>query len=280
MLLWGKRLGISLRQNIVQTMEVPDSGIYLRTDRLVTDFDSDGWPQVGRDRALELFRKAFATHIAGDQHLGSTIHYGIDDYGDAGYAIISPAVGNLWSRRWHPPVEGRNRQEGWPGYLGDFEDGFGNKITVHAVANPHKTAIEPVRQHEKATGYSVIKFIKSSRDIELTNWPYYAGPGNGEPFPFWPVHINQLDNYGKTATHWLPELRVSGMKNPVVKVYREINGELIYSIRINGENFQPKVFSLGRYRIEVGEPDEDRWQLFEGVFATSFPERAPMEIDF
>ncbi|HUS87219.1 MAG TPA: alkaline phosphatase D family protein [Bacteroidales bacterium] len=266
--------------NIVQSMEVPDSGIYLRTDRFVTDFDSDGWPQVGRDRAIRIFRKAFATHIAGDQHLGSTVQYGIENWRDAGYAIISPAVGNIWSRRWHPPVEGRNRKENWPGFLGDFEDGFGNKITVHAVANPHRSIIEPTRHHEKSTGYSTITFIKSTRDIELANWPYYAGPGNGDPFPFWPVRFNQLDNFGKVATHWLPELRITGLDNPVVRIIREVTGETIYALRINGTSFQPKVFSFGSYRIEVGEPDEDRWQTIESIYATSFPERGPLEIGF
>ena len=33
------------------------------------DFDANGWPQTGRNRALRAMRKAFAFHIAGDQHL-------------------------------------------------------------------------------------------------------------------------------------------------------------------------------------------------------------------
>lgn len=270
----------ALNDNVTQISEVPDSGIVLSTDKFANDFDSNGWPQEGRDRALRKFRKAFATHICGDQHLGSTVHYGIDNYRDAGYAIVSPATGCIWTRRWHPPVDGRNRKEGWPSNLGDFEDGFGNKITVHAVANPHKTTVEPTRHHELSTGYSSIKFNRVSRNIELANWPYYAGPDNGEPFPYWPVRFNQLDNYGREAVVWLPEIIIEGMENPVIRIYRERTGEMVYSLRINGNSFQPKAFYYGNYTIEVGEPDTGTWQKFEGVNATSFKERTPIEIKY
>ena len=268
----------ALNDDITQTMEVPDSGIVLSTDRLVSDFDSNGWPQVGRDKAIEKFRKAFAAHISGDQHLGSTVHYGIDSWRDAGYAIVSPATGCIWTRRWHPPVNGRNRKENWPSNLGDFEDGFGNKITVHAVANPHKSTVEPVRHNELSTGYSSIKFNRRTRDIKLANWPYYSGPENGEPFPFWPVVFNQLDNYGREAVAWLPEIITEGMLNPVIRIYRERTGELVYALRINGNSFQPKVFNYGNYTIEAGEPDTGIWQKFEGINATSFSERPPLEV--
>jgi hypothetical protein len=261
-------------------MEIPDSGIVLTGDKTVSDFDSNGWPQLGRDKAIRLFRKAFATHIAGDQHLGSTVHYGVDDWRDAGYAIVSPATGNIWPRRWHPPVEGRNRADQWPVNLGDFEDGFGNKITVHAVSNPHITGIEPTRHHELCTGYSSIIFRKDTREIELANWPYYSGPDNGSPFPFWPVTFNQLENYGRQAAAWLPEIMVTGIDDPVLRIIRERTGETIYTLRINGTSFQPKVFAFGNYTVEIGEPDTGNWQKLEGINATSFRERNPLELSF
>lgn len=268
----------AMNDNVIQAAPVPDSGIVITTDKFANDFDSNGWPQQGRNNALKIFRKAFATHIAGDQHLGSTVQYGIDSYNDAGYAIVSPATGCIWSRRWHPPVSGRNRKEDWPSNLGEFEDGLGNKITVHAVANPHKSKVEPTRHNELSTGYSSIVFDKNNRTIELANWPYYAGPENGNPFPFWPVRFKQIDNYGRKATAWLPELQVEGMKNPVVKIYRERTGELVYSLRLPGNTFQPKVFFFGNYTIEIGDPDTDRWQTIEAINATSFKQRKAIEV--
>jgi alkaline phosphatase D len=270
----------SMSDGVVPGLEIPDSGLFLLTDKLVSDFDSNAWPQTGRDRALRLFRKAFATHLAGDQHLGSTVQYGIDSWGDAGYAIVSPATGNIFPRRWHPPTAGQNRKEDWPVILGDFEDGFGNKITVHGVTNPHKSTIEPVRHNELSTGYSVARFIRESRDIELENWPYYAGPGNGLPFPYWPVKFNQIDNYGRSAVAWLPELIIEGMDDPVIRLTRERTEEIVYTLRIAGKSFQPKVFYFGTYTIEIGDPDEGTWQVLEGISATSFKERQSLEIEF
>jgi alkaline phosphatase D len=270
----------SLTDDVVPLMTIPDSGTYLMGDRLATDFDSNGWPQNERDRAIRIFRKAFAIHIAGDLHLGTTVQYGVEDFRDACFAIISPATGNIWPRHWFPPSTGYNRKEGWPENYGDFEDGFGNKITVFAVANPHKSAIEPVRHNQVSTGYSMITFNRATRDIEMANWPYYADPEKDKPFPFWPVKINQADNYGKQASGWLPEIKVEGLTNPVVKVIREYTGELIYSIRISATSFQPKVFDYGNYRIEVGEPDEDRWQIIEKLYPTAFREREPLTIRF
>jgi alkaline phosphatase D len=270
----------SMDDNAVPVMPIPDSGAYIDGDKLATDFDSDGWPQIERDKAIKLFRKAFATHIVGDQHLGSTVQYGVDDFRDAGYAIVSPATGNIWPRHWFPPAEGKNRKPEWPKNYGDFEDGFGNKLTVFAVANPHKTEMEPTAHNELSTGFSLIKFNRLTHDIELANWPYYADPEKDKPFPFWPVRISQLDNYGKLTTGWLPEVKVEGITNPVIKIYREFTGELVYSLRIAGSSFQPKVFEMGNYRIEIGEPDQDKWQKFGQIYPTEFKEREPLVVKF
>jgi hypothetical protein len=272
--------GDSLTDDVVPLMPIPDSGKYIQGDRLATDFDSDGWPQAERDRAVKLFRKAFAIHVVGDQHLGSTVQYGTDEFRDAGYAIVSPATGNIWPRHWFPAFPGNNRQPGWPENFGDFEDGFGNKITVFAVANPHISTVEPVRHNQYSTGYSEITFYKGTREIELANWPYYADPVKDKPFPTWPIKISQTDNYGRNAAGWLPEIRVEGLINPVIKVIRELNGEIIYSLRINGSSFQPKVFDYGNYKVEVGEPDQDKWQTIERLYPTSSKEREPVVVKF
>ncbi|MEE8605681.1 MAG: alkaline phosphatase D family protein [Candidatus Aminicenantaceae bacterium] len=265
---------------VVPGLDIPDAGTYVAGDKQVADFDSNGWPQNGRNKAIRLFRKAFATHIVGDQHLANTSQYGVEDWRDSSYVIVSPATGNLFPRRWWPPVPGKNRTLDSPNYTGDFEDGFGNKVTVFAIANPQKTTIHPERHHELATGYSVITFSKNSRDIELANWPYWADPAKDKPFPGWPIHINQLDNYGKKALAWLPEIRVTGIINPVIQVYRQKADEMVYALRIDGQFFQPKVFVLGLYTIRVGEPDKNAWQEFRDIQAKSSKEISPLEVIF
>ena len=232
---------------IVPFLEIPDSGVYVTGDRIVTDFDSDGWPQSGRDRALKIIRKAFALHICGDQHLPSTLHYGTDEWGDAGYAIVSPATGNIFPRRWFPPQPGRNREDGSPEYTGEFR---------------------------------AIIFRSSSREIELANWPGYAGPATGEPFPGGPVTISQADNYGRKIIGWLPEVVTEGLWNPVVRIISESTGETVYSLRISGNSFQPGVFRYGSYTIEAGDPDTDIWRKAEGIQAWSSRERQKLVFSF
>jgi hypothetical protein len=270
----------AMSDGVVPGLDIPDAGSYVRGDKLVADFDSNGWPQVGRDKAIRLFRKAFATHIVGDQHLANTSQYGIEDWRDSNYVIVSPATGNLFPRRWWPPFPGKNRLPESPEYTGDFEDGFGNKVTVYAIANPQATTIHPVRHHELATGYSVITFFKNIRDIELANWPYWADPAIDSPFPGWPIRITQSDNFGKKAKAWLPEIRITGLVDPVIQIFLQKTGEMVYALRISDQFFQPKVFAPGLYTIKVGEPDKNVWQEFWDIRAKPSKDMSPLEVIF
>jgi hypothetical protein len=265
---------------VVPGLEIPEPGVYLEGDKMVADFDSNGWPQAGRDRAIRKFRKAFATHIVGDQHLATTSRYGVEDWRDSGYVIVSPATGNIFPRRWWPPVEGKNRAEGAPRNTGDFEDGFGNKITVLAVANPRKVEIPPTRHHELVTGYSVIRFEKAGRSIELANWPYWADPEVDSPFEGWPIRFNQMENYARPAKAWLPEIRVEGITDPVFQVLRQETGEMVYTLRIEGRVFRPKVFEAGAYIVRVGEPDTGTWRELKDLRAAGGREAKPITLKF
>ena len=176
--------------DITPRLRVLPPGEYAEGDVRVQDHDSNGWPQTGRNMALERMRRGFAVHITGDQHLGSTIRYGIDEWGDAGYAIGVPAVANIWPRRWFPPPsEGGNRRPGAPFYTGDFRDGFGNKITVHAVSNPHTVEAEPTWINQRAPGYGIIVFNREIRRITMSNWPRWVDPSaaGARPYPGWPI---------------------------------------------------------------------------------------------
>ncbi len=237
-----------------------------RDNRLVADLDSNGWPQSGRNRALQEIRKAFAFMLAGDQHLATIIHHGIDNWNDSGYSFCVPSIANLYLRWWVPLEPGKNREPGAPEHLGEFHDGMGNKITMLAVANP-----TPEENHDKLTtraaGFGVARFNTKTRKITVECWPRnvdVASP-SAEQYPGWPRTIDQIDNYSRKAVAYLPALRVRGAANPVVQVIDQDSDEIVYTLRIKGRRFQPKVFKQGTYTIKVGEPAEDRWKILRDI---------------
>lgn len=64
-----------------------------------------------------------------------------------------------------------------------------------------------------------------------------------------------LDNYGRKALGHLPEIVVKGMTNPVIQVIKSRTGEIIYTLRIRGNSFIPKVFEDVEYSVKVGDPE-------------------------
>ncbi|MEL6925075.1 MAG: twin-arginine translocation pathway signal protein, partial [Bacteroidota bacterium] len=250
---------------VVPKLRVMKKGDYAPNDRPTQDMDSNGWPKQGRDRALRILRKGFAFHLAGDQHLGSSGQYGVDDWGDAGYFICVPSVANIWPRRWFPPEAGNNRQPDAPKYTGDFLDGFGNKVTVATVSNPVFTNKKPAMLYDRATGYGIVKFKKSTRQIEFANWPREVDPATpgARPYDGWPITVSQMDNYGRKAVAYLPTLQIEGLKEAVLKIRASDTKELVYALRLNEATFRPGVFTSGRYDIHIGEGA--KMQSFEGI---------------
>lgn len=255
-------------------LAAPDE--YIVGDKKAADTDSGGWPQSGRNRALRAMRKAFAPHVAGDQHLGSTIQYGIDEFGDGPFAFVVPSVANLWPRRWYPPEAGADRQPGAPPYTGDHFDGFGNRMTVHAVANPVQSGAEPTALYDRVPGYGIIRFDRLSRDIVFEAWPRWVDPSSpdAEQFYGWPVTFNQLDSYGGEVGY-LPTLEISGLESPVVQLVDERTDEVVYTVRVPLLTFRPKIFDAdATYTIVIGEPGTTNMQTLTGVrMASSDGER-------
>ncbi|MEO7650744.1 MAG: alkaline phosphatase D family protein, partial [Bryobacteraceae bacterium] len=174
---------------------LPEGG-YGEGELTVADHDSNGWPQTPRNEALRAMRRCFAFHIAGDQHLGSTIQYGIDAFNDASWAVCVPAIANIFPRRWYPAEPGGNRKPGAPRNSGEYLDGFGNKVTIHAVFNPQAVEYAPRPLHQRAPGYGIIVFDRATRKITVTNWPRWvdATAAGAKPCPGWPITIDQTDN--------------------------------------------------------------------------------------
>ena len=193
---------------ITPRLKVIAPGEYVEDDEPVADHDSNGWPQTGRNKAVKLLRSALAFHIAGDQHLGSTIQYGLDGFNNASWAICVPSVANIWPRRWFPSEPGAGRREDAPAYTGEYRDGFGNPMTVHAVSNPVANGIEPEALNHRSPGYGIVKFRRADRTIEIANWPRWvdATKDGAEPYYGWPIVIQQTDNGLNGATVELASL--------------------------------------------------------------------------
>jgi len=252
-----------------------------RDNRLLVDLDCNGWPQTGRNKALSEIRKAFAFMICGDQHLGTFIHHGIDDWNDAGYSLCVPSIANLYLRWWAPLEPGRNRGPGVPEYLGEFLDGLGNKLTMLAVANPGERENHD-RLTTRSAGFGVVKFNKKTREITVECWPRNVDitePG-AEQYPGWPQTIRQADNYARKATAYLPTIQVSGMTDPVVQVIDESDGEIVYTLRIQGASHRPKVFRAGTYTVTVGQPGTDRMKTLTGMRSLPPGKTRTVEVQF
>ncbi len=257
---------------IIPTLRIMNKGEYPLGDRPVSDFDSNSWPQTGRDKAVKSIRKGFAFHLAGDQHLGSTVQYGVDQWNDSGFAFCVPSISNHWPRRWYPSKEGNHRDLTKPKYTGEFKDGFGNKMTVHAVSNPLFTGKEPSRLYDRATGYGIVRLNKKERTITLECWPRQVDykTGVAEQYDGWPITISQGDNYGREAIAFLPSINIEGLINPVIQIINEATDEIEYALRLNTTSFKAKVFDKSvLYTVRIGEPDTNTWKEKKGVTPNS-----------
>ena len=223
-------------------------------NRLLADLDSNAWPQKGRNKALRELRKAWAPHLCGDQHLAVLVQHGVESYRDGPFAFTSPAIVNTIYGRWWKPEDEKpglrpisNSPLPW---TGDFEDGLGNKITMHAYANPEN------RQNElkRADGFGVARFNKRNRTITFECWPRFAKVTDGDKAQFagWPVTVKMADNDGRKIMGWLPKL-VFSKKNQVVQIKNLKTEEILYTVRINGTTFQPKVYSMDPHEVRLGK---------------------------
>src|SRR5688572_11915302 len=240
--------------------------------RLVADYDTNGWPQTERNAALREMRKAFAFHIAGDQHLPAIVHYGIDQHRDAGLAFAGPAVNTGYPRWFEPLKPGENRAAGAPENTGDFRDSFGHPMTVLAVADGAKQPRQPVLEklHDKVSGIGLVRFDKKNRKITVECWPLLADPTQtGTQFRGWPQTFDVLTNYGRAAAALLPKLQIRGAADAVVAIIEEAGGELVYSLRLSGSEWQPHVFRPGKYTVRVIVPETGAAKELKGLEATA-----------
>ncbi|MEX2114913.1 MAG: alkaline phosphatase D family protein [Pirellulales bacterium] len=238
--------------------------------RLRADYDANGWPQAARNAALQEIRRAFAFHLAGDQHLPAVVHYGIEEHRDAGVAFAGPAINCVYPRWFEPTNSGARRAPGAPENTGDFRDHFDHPLTVLAVANPaEKFRNTPLENAlDRASGIGLVRFDKSRRRITIECWPLLADISQpGSQFAGWPIVIDAHANYGRRPAALLPTLAISGVENPVIRVTDETTGEMVYNLRMRGGSFQPWVFGLGEYTVAVMDLDSQRTVRLQHVVA-------------
>ena len=186
----ANKSGVKMKSVLSQTGFCGGAHLHGRKqNRLHADLDSNGWPQKGRNKALKLIQKANAVHIAGDQHLATLIHHGIDEFDDGPWAFVVPAiVNNYYSRWWWPEDEqaGPSSNGNLP-WNGQFLDGFDNKISMHAYVNPD--------QPSNGAGYGLIRFNKDDQSVQFECWPRDADVRSAaaKQFDGFPVTVSLKD---------------------------------------------------------------------------------------
>lgn len=225
--------------------------------RLHADMDSNGWPQTGRNHALATLRKAFAFHLAGDQHLATIFHHGIDEYRDAVWSFCVPSIANLYLRWWEPLEPGKNRERGAPEYTGDQLDGFANKVTNYAAANPEKTPAGNVL-NTRAAGYGIVRLNTKTRQITMECWPRNVDitDPSAQQYPGWPRTISQYDNYNPPSWGKLGELTFD-IEDPVVQLVDAATGEVLYTVRADGKTFTPGAPRGETFIVKAGKNAAD-----------------------
>ena len=226
--------------------------------RLHADMDSNGWPQSGRNRALASLRKAFAFHLAGDQHLATIFHHGIDEFRDAIWSFCVPSIANLYLRWWEPLKPGANREANSAEYTGDHLDGFANKVTNYAAANPERKPAGNVL-NTRSSGFGIVRLNTGKRTIKMECWPRnvdITDPKTSQ-YPGWPKTITQFDNYNPTSWGKAGEITFN-VADPVVEMTDEVSKEVLYTVRIKGKTFRPHLPKGTTFTLKAGRNASDQ----------------------
>lgn len=249
--------------------KIPSPGVWIEGDHLVADHDSGAWPQHGRDAAIRKWRKAFAPHLCGDQHLATTSHYGLEAFREGVYSVCTPAISNIFPRRWFPPDVAPNALPGMRN-TGDYLDAFGNRMTVLAAANPARhpgPGLDGLRY--RVTGYTILACERATRQTSIAVWPRWVDPSapGARPYAGWPITIDQIDNGLRGAAWALDRIETPDFADPVVQVQEEASGEVVYTLRIRGNAFTAPVRNAGTYTVLAFDPDGDYHRAWKGVQA-------------
>jgi hypothetical protein len=70
------------------------------------------------------------------------------------------------------------------------------------------------------------------------------------------------------------------MRDPVIQVINEADGDIVYTIRVKGSSFEPQVFEDGTYALSEGEQGTDRMKIFKGLRPSLKPTAETLKVAF
>jgi len=65
-----------------------------------------------------------------------------------------------------------------------------------------------------------------------------------------------------------------------VQVIDEANGQVVYTLRIKGNSFRPKVFKAGKYTVRISEPDTGKTKTLKNVESLPPKKRGTLKVRF
>ena len=274
----GQKFKVVVSQTGYAAMHVTFAG------EMARDSDSGGFPKVGRDKAVRLFRRCGALVVCGDQHLGTMTRLGIEKPSDSVYQFCVPALANIFWRWFYPNTPGADRKPEEPEHLGEFVDAWGNFLRMVAVANPERRELLSQKLRQRyvipeaeakhgsgdtartclGDGYGVVRFNKTKQTAVVECWPHNADPEAGDKqFSGWPITLKLEELDGRKPVAWLPDLLIEGQADPVVQIVEQTTGEIIKITRAKDNFYRPGVFDASKiYALRIGEPgsSEGWWE--------------------
>ena len=256
-----------------------------REGKITRDFDTGGWPEQGRDRALEAFRKARALIVCGDQHLATLVQMGIDSPADGPVQFCVPAIGNIFWRWFYPKEPGSGPLADPLGYAGDFLDGFGNHFRLLAAANPTDVEFMGDRNQTlrrwnsrpgvnedlvrlcQGDGVGIVRIDKQARTYKIECWPYDVTPGSDDKLQFkgWPATFTQEQMDGRAVEGFLGRVEFDQGKRVCAAVYDNRNA-LVYSFPLNSSGEVLPAYREGNYKVVLFDPENpERRSEFPGL---------------
>ena len=118
-----------------------------------------------------------------------------------------------------------------------------------------------------SSGIGYVKVTPATRSITYNRIATEASSATkeGEPLPGWPITCKHNMAYDREHVGYLPAVEIMGRSNALIQVINENTDKLVYSIRSGGTAFLPRIFSVGHYTMNIGEPETATKQRFPNL---------------